>query len=251
MVSGKMHRMANPAGVTQTVVLAAGNGSRLGSQASGIPKPLVVVGGVPLVGHALAHARSTGCREAVVVVGYEGASVRAAVETMKGDLSVRFVETSDPSAPNGLSLLAAAPLAAPLFFLQMVDHLFCQPTLPRLAASPLAGDEEGRVLVDGAPGELDLNDATKVRVTEGRVRAIGKGLEPWDAIDAGCFLLTRAIFDALGRVPSSEPRTVSSGMRQLVAGGFLGAVDLEGVPWVDVDTPSDRELAERLLNPTV
>jgi hypothetical protein len=100
------------------------------------------------------------------------------------------------------------------------------------------------VLVDRAPRDLDLDDATKVRREGDRVTAIGKGLEPWDAIDAGCFVLTPAVFDALRRVPASEPRSVSSGMRQLVAQGALGAVEIVDTPWVDVDTPADLALAD-------
>jgi choline kinase len=166
-------------------------------------------------------------------------------------LRVRFVETADPALPNGLSLLAAEPLARPPFFLQMVDHVFGDVTLPRLVGSPLAADEAGRVLVDRAPRDLDLNDATKVRRAGDRVTAIGKGLEPWDAIDAGCFVLTAAVFDALRRAPESEPRSVSSGMRQLVARGALGAVEVGNTEWVDTDTPADRALAESLMQRTL
>jgi choline kinase len=129
----------------------------------------------------------------------------------------------------------------------MVDHLFSDVTLPKLVAVPLTLRDGGRVLVDAAPVNLDLEDATKVRLEARRVRAIGKGLDPWDAIDAGCFVLTHAIFDALRAVPADEPRTVSSGMRQLVAADLLAAVDLDGVGWMDVDTPADRAAAERLL----
>ena len=129
----------------------------------------------------------------------------------------------------------------------MVDHLFGDIALPKLVASPLNPDETGRVLVDRAPGDIDLRDATKVRLAGGRVQAIGKGIEPWDAVDAGCFVLTSGVFDALRRAPASEPRTVSSGMRQLVSRGSLGAVDVDGTRWVDVDTPADIDLAETLL----
>ena len=237
------------AGVTQTIILAAGSGSRLGA-ANGVPKPLMEVGGVPLVGHALRHARVSGCREAVVVVGHEGARVRSAVERMASGLSVRFITLPDASQPNGVSLLAAESLALPQFFLQMVDHVFAQPVLPTLIASPLEPREGGRVLVDGVPSaHLDLDDATRVRLAGDRVVAIGKDVRPWDAIDAGCFVLTSAVFDALRRVAATEPRTVSSGMRQLAARGALSAVDLGGVEWADVDTPADQETAERLLLP--
>ena len=126
-------------------------------------------------------------------------------------------------------------------------HLFGDIALPRLVSSPLRPDETGRVLVDRAPGGIDLRDATKVRLAGGRVQAIGKGIEPWDAVDAGCFVLTAGVFDALRRAPATEPRTVSSGMRQLVSRGALGAVEVDGTRWVDVDTPADRDLAETLL----
>jgi 1L-myo-inositol 1-phosphate cytidylyltransferase len=234
--------------VTQTVILAAGNGSRLSSGSKGVPKPLTRIGGIPLLAHALAHARAAGCVEAVIVVGYEGGRVMAAAEGMAAGISLRFVETPDHRAPNGLSLLAAEPLAHESFFLQMVDHLFGDVALTRLTERPLASGEAGRVLVDGAPLGLDLDDATKVRIKGDRAVAIGKGLDPWDAIDAGCFVLTHDVFDALRRVGSSEPRTVSSGMRQLVERGALGLAHVDGIGWVDVDTPADMQIAERLIH---
>lgn len=239
--------MSDSGPVTQTVILAAGNGSRLESAAVGVPKPLMMVGGISLVAHALAHARAAGCDEAVIVVGHEGARVRAAIEALHTGLSLCFADSADPSAPNGVSLLAAEPFVRPRFFLQMVDHLFEEATLPRLIAAPLSTDEAGRVLVDRMPRGLDLADATKVRLTGNRVTAIGKDIEPWDGIDAGCFVLTAAIFDALRQAPASEPRTVSSGMRQLVSRRSLGAVDVDGTAWVDVDTPADRDAAETLV----
>ena len=235
--------------VTQTVVLAAGTGTRLGSAEAGVPKPLLTVAGVPLIAHALGHAAASGCTDALVVIGFEGRQVKAAVEAIGSPLRICFVETADHTAPNGHSLLAAEPLAHPRFFLQMVDHLFEDVVLPKLIAPPWRADEQARVLVDRAPVGLDLDDATKVRMEQGRVIAIGKAVAPWDAIDAGCFLLTHEVFAALRRAPANEPRTVSSGMRQLVLQNRLTAVDVKGIEWMDVDTPADRDAAERLLVP--
>lgn len=233
--------------VHQTIILAAGVGARLGSSEAGVPKPLMTVAGVPLIAHALAHADASGCREAIIVIGHEGARVREAVEAMAPALRVRFVANPDPTTPNGESLLVAAPHAADRFFLQMVDHLFAEPVLPRLASAALEPATAGRVLVDRAPTNLDLSDATKVRLAGDRVTAIGKGLEPWDAIDAGCFVLTPSVFSALKAVNGNEPRTVSSAMRQLVAAGALGVAEIAGVRWIDVDTPDDRAEAELLI----
>ena len=244
--------MVRLAPVRQTVLLAAGFGSRLGSAERGVPKPLVSVAGRPLISHALDHARAAGCVEAVVVIGHEGHRVRAAVEGMSPGLSVRFVQNPDFSAPNGRSLLVAEAEVSGPFYLQMVDHVFAGTALTRLAQQPLGPEEAGRLLIDRTPGaEIDTADATKVRLAGARVTAIGKGIEPWDAIDTGCFLLTPAVFDALRRVNASEPLTVSAGMRQLVADGSLGTADVDGVDWIDVDTPSDLAIAERLIDAPV
>jgi choline kinase len=237
--------------VLQTVILAAGSGSRLATTRGDTPKPLITVCGRPLMAHALAHAASAGCEEALVVVGHEAARVRSALECMDLPLRLRFVENADYTAPNGVSLLAAERLAAPAFFLQMVDHLFGAPALGRLVEQPMADGEVGRVLVDSSPSShIDLDDATKVCLFGDRVTAIGKGLAAWNAIDAGCFLLTGGVFDALRRVPPSEALTVSSGMRRLVAHLSLGVVDLCGAPWADVDTPLDRDHAEQMFGQT-
>jgi len=237
--------------VVQTVILAAGSGSRLAPVRGDVPKPLMTVCGVPLIAHALAHAQRAGCEEAIVVLGYEADRVRAAVDGLPSSLRVRFEYSADYTAPNGLSLLAAEPSAQPVFYLQMVDHLFIEPVLDRLAADPLDGGVGGRVLVDSQPtAEIDLDDATKVCLAESLVTAIGKGLPAWDAVDAGCFVLTHEIFDALREVQRREGMTVSSGMRRLVERGRLGSVDIHGAAWIDVDTPIDRERAERMLEQT-
>jgi len=233
--------------VHQSIILAAGVGARLGQAGGGVPKPLMTVAGVPLVAHALSHAIASGCREAIIVIGHEGARVRRAVEAMTPAIEIRFVSNPDPTTPNGESLLVAEPVAADRFYLQMVDHLFARPVLPRLSTVKLNGAVAAQVLVDRAPINLDLSDATKVRLAGDRVTAIGKGIGSWDAIDAGCFVLTRSIFDALRAVPSSEPRTVSSAMRQLVDRRALRAAEISGVRWIDVDTPGDRAEAELLI----
>jgi choline kinase len=240
--------------VTQTVILAAGLGARLSRSVTSIPKPLLDVAGLPLVAHALAHAAASGCTEAVIVIGHERARVREAIEetgamtAAAARVAVRFVENPDPTTPNGESLLAADGSVHDRFFLQMVDHLFAEPVLRRLASPPFDARTSARVLVDRAPVNLDLSDATKVRLAGDRVTAIGKMVEPWDAIDAGCFLLTPAVFDALRDVPPGEPRTVSSAMRKLAERRALAAAELVGVQWIDVDTPADRADAERLLS---
>ena len=121
--------------------------------------------------------------------------------------------------------------------------------LPLLDRGRFRDDEAGRLLVDLSPDVLlDLEDATRVQLEGKRIVAIGKGLPAWDAVDTGCFLLTDRVFDALRDVPASEPRTVSSAMRRLVAEGALWAVSIGAIAWADVDTPADLASAQQALS---
>lgn len=45
--------------VRQTIILAAGSGSRLASARGDVPKPLMTVAGVPLIAHAIEQDRKS------------------------------------------------------------------------------------------------------------------------------------------------------------------------------------------------
>jgi choline kinase len=233
--------------VRQTVILAAGHGQRIGSREHGIPKPLMEVAGRTLLEYALVQASAAGCEEAIVVVGGGREKLQEFLEGIKPPLKLRLLFNPDFHHPNGISLLAAESLVRGSFYLQMSDHLFGEPVLPRLSRSGAAPGECMRLLVDAEPLYSDEEDATKVRLREGRISDIGKELPTWDAVDTGCFLLDGRIFDALKGVGRPEETSVTAGMKGLLGDGLLAAVDLRGVPWVDVDTPRDREEAERIF----
>jgi choline kinase len=234
--------------IRQTVILAAGHGSRLTAASAGLPKPLVKVAGRALIDHALAQAAAAGCEQAVVVTGNGAELITAHFAAEKAPLDVKLVYNDRFNEPNGVSLLAAAPHVDGPFFLQMADHLFVRPVLSVLAEPAAAPAECVRLLVDFKPVAIDEDDATKVQVKDGRITAIGKDVWVYDAVDTGCFLLDARVFDALSEVARSEPPSVTLGMRRLIAAGQLAAVSLTGVRWTDVDTPEDFAKAELLLS---
>jgi len=231
----------------QTVILAAGFGQRLGSQDHGTPKPLMRVSGRPLIDYALAQAAAAGCVEAIVVVGNSGDRVQAYLESAKNPLDVKVAVNPDYHLPNGVSLLAAEGFIEGPFFLQMSDHLFGEPVLERLAAPGAAAEGTLRLLVDRAPVYTDDEDSTKVCLDGSMITSIGKELPRWDAVDTGYFLLDPRVFDALREVGIPEETSVTAGMQRLIAAGIFAGVELHDVTWVDVDTPLDREEAEKLF----
>jgi choline kinase len=232
------------------VILAAGFGERLGSRDHGTPKPLMRVFGRPLIEYAIAQAAAAGCEEAIVVVGNGAGAVRTHLEGAGLPLEVTVTVNPEYHLPNGVSLLAAEPFLRGPFYLQMSDHLFAEPVLARLAGPDPAPPGSLRLLVDADPVYTDDGDSTKVCLDEGRITSIGKALAHWDAVDTGCFLLDRRVFDALREIGEPGQRSVTAGMQRLVDAGVLAGVALGGITWVDVDTPVDRRKAEELFGLT-
>lgn len=231
----------------QTVILAAGYGSRLAAQRGELPKPLVKVAGGSLLDHALGQAVAAGVSEAIIITGKGADQIEAHLAQVRLPLKLTLVHNQRYDQPNGVSLLAAAPYVTGGFYLQMADHLFAQPVLARLAAANAAPEGMGRLLVDFHPVGIDEADATKVRVTGGRISHIGKELHPYDGVDTGYFRLEPEVFDALREVARWEPPSVTLGMRKLIERGRFAAVELTGVRWTDIDTPEDYAKAELLL----
>ena len=73
------------------VVLAAGQGKRMGSP---LAKVLHPVGGKPMVRHVVEAARAAGASPIVIVVGHQAEAVRA--EFGPGEADVRFALQAEP-----------------------------------------------------------------------------------------------------------------------------------------------------------
>jgi len=230
--------------VTRAVVLAAGRGSRLESER---PKPLERVLGLPLLSRTLHTLRRGGVDEAYVVVGYQADQVRRGMEGWIPDgLRVHWVENPDWQEPNGLSVLAAAELVDGPFLLTMTDHVFSPEAVRALIRGGTCGGVNLAVDYDLA-GVLDMDDATKVRVRDGRIQDIGKELDEYQAVDTGVFLASPALFDAIRRSARDGDASLSGGVRRLASAGAAGVTDIGDLTWQDVDTPRDRVEARRRL----
>lgn len=225
----------------QAVILAAGAGTRLRS-ASPI-KPLTLLGGRPLLMHLLDRLAAAGVVEAIVVVGYEGEAIRAALAGPQ-PVRVTMVDNPDWTAPNGLSLRAAAPHLADRALLVMADHLV-SPALYRRVANSDLGAAALALGIDRRLGHawVDEADVTRVATRGAHIVAIGKNIAVYDAYDTGVFLITPALVEALaGDTPS-----LSDGVGVLARAGRALAVDCSGDPWLDIDDPRALALAEAAL----
>lgn len=218
----------------QAIVLAAGMGTRLRSVSDS--KPLTPVGGRVLLHRILDNLAAAGVTRPVVITGYAGDRVGAVARAAGAEV----VHNRDWTAPNGVSVLAAAAVLEERALLVMGDHLASPALYAAVAAASLA--DAGLVLgVDRRLGHpwVDEEDVTRVstRPMAGgldRIVAIGKGIASYDAYDCGVFLISQALMSALAAV---ENPGLSDGVRMLAAGGGAAVLDISCHDWIDIDDP--------------
>jgi choline kinase len=229
------------------LILAAGDGDRLHPLTDGLPKPLLKVGGRPIIRHVLDGLVDAGVHDAAIVVGYHGAQIRDALEgAQPRGMALRFVENPAYDLGNARSIWAARHSMPRdrCFVLAMGDHL----VEPALTGALVAGaDGRCRLAVDrAAPGDPRADEATRARVRDGRVVDLGKALDEWNALDTGVFWCTPRLFGAI--TPDLRDGEAGAVFASLARAGELDAVDVTGRRWIDIDTADDLRAAERMLD---
>ncbi len=232
--------------ISTAVILAAGMGTRLFKNGE-MPKPLLRVVGLPLIARVMEAAAQAGIRRFVIVIGYRADTMRAEIPSLlpKG-CALELVENPRFEESNGVSLLAALKAVQEPFVLLMSDHIFSHDRLGRAIEHHARTGRCLLVVEDCKDFEGDIEDATRVRVVDGKVHDIGKGLGAYDAIDTGMFILSpEPVRSALCRCGPSP--SISDGMRKLASAGELDTLFLRQGYWQDVDTPEDYKTAEAKL----
>jgi len=229
----------------QAIILAAGEGTRLGT---GRPKCLTEIGGRPLIDHQLDALVAAGVRAPIVVAGFERDQVR---ETVRGRARVvvneRYAETNSLYS----FLLARGLVHGPTFVLN-ADVLFD----PRVAMR-LARRRSSALACDSSSG--DEAEHMKVEIRHGQLRSMSKTLssERCGGENLGVLRLdaraTRLAFAAAERVIAAgeEHAWLATAINVVAERERIECVDVAGEPWVEIDFPEDLEQARGQVWPAI
>ena len=87
-------------GIGTGVILCGGRGTRLQEHSRSIPKPLVEIGGRPILWHVIQIYAAQGVRRFVLCTGYQGEAIeRFVAGAALGGVSVQCAATGD-DVPN-------------------------------------------------------------------------------------------------------------------------------------------------------
>lgn len=231
--------------ITDAVLLMAGAGSRLATtSANVIPKPLLPIGGRPLVSYTLDAFATAGVHKVHAVLGANSDLLVAGLRRLlPAGISLNIIRNPEWQKQNGVSVLCVAPHVEAPFFLAMGDHLFEPAILRTLVGRAKLGFTN--LAIDRKIGTVfDLADAMKVETRGDRVVAISKELTRYDAIDTGVFLCGTEIFPYLRRARVHGDCSLADGLRLMAADRNVAAINIGDAWWQDVDTPEMLRHAE-------
>ena len=220
------------------VVQAGGFGHRIRAIASDTPKPLLPVGGVPMVERIVRQLVDAGVRLATVVVGANGASIRATLlrllPSLPADLRLDFFEEATPLGNAGaLAEIATGDSDVLLSFADLVTELDFRQLFAvhaqRGCNITLTSHYENHQLT---LGEL-IVDGDRVRGYQEKPRKAFLICSGIAIFDARAMAVARAL---------PRPFGISNLVLAMLGAGCTATHWLHGAYWIDVNTP---ELLER------
>ena len=234
----------------KAIILAAGQGSRLGHLVDDRPKCLIDFNGRSLLDRQLDTLAANGVGEAVVVTGFRDDQIEAAIAARTGGPKVRTVfNPFYKVADNTGSLFMARDELAGDCLVWNGDTLVSDALMAKVVANRQPGI---CVTID----RKDAYDDDDMKVIEegGRLTAIGKRIAGGvNAESIGLLAFRdggaerfRGAIEAAMRTPEGTTIWYLRVIHHLAQDGEVQVLDISGEEWGEVDFPPDVEAARAL-----
>ena len=225
-------------------IISAGKGNRLVSEGYRQPKPLVPIGGVPMIERLARIMMRCGADRIAVIVNADNRETVEFVTRLSSELPIDLTVKSTPSPMH--SLMELAPyLGNDRLCVTTVDTVFSETLFHTMM------DEFARTPYDGMMGVTSLIDDEKPLYVDvdGEMMIQGfldeMGVSRF--VSAGIYALKASAFDILKECLDSGQVRMRYFQRQLLQAGMqLQAFDMEQV--VDVDHADDVAKAQQIAS---
>ena len=214
----------------KVMILAAGYGKRLRPLTDHTPKPLVEIGGKPMIVHHLEKLSTAGFTEAVINLGHLGAKIPDALgDGTSWGMSIAYSDEGPDPLETGGGLAKALPLLGDDTFLVVNGDVWCDMDFASIPKELPAKDDAMLYLVP-KPEWRERGDFSLT--AEGRVVED----ENPQLLYAGLALYHPRILDGA----KVEKFSIVPRLKEAIAGDRVGGV-LHSGNWDDVGTPERLE----------
>jgi NDP-sugar pyrophosphorylase family protein len=225
-------------------VIAAGAGERL--SAAGPLKPLVRVGGRPLIDRVLGSIADAGGTDVVVIINERSLAVRDHVSGGRWPFGLRWIVETTPSSMHSFLrvLEALADGTDDRVLIATVDTVVRGGTFAAFVRAARATAADVTLALTTF---VDDEHPLRVRVAgDGRVSALGEAAGESPFVTAGYYFVHARVLDEADLARRDAEPALRTFLARLLARGYR----IDGVVMpdsIDVDRPSDVVVAERLL----
>lgn len=242
----------------KVVLLAGGRGTRLAEETTTLPKPMIEIGGRPLLFHLMQYYAAHGFKEFLIACGYRGEVIKEYFRSLPDRMSDYVIDLRDGS----LDIVKPAQLD---WRIGVFDTGLDTSTGGRiLRLRELIGREPFMVTYGDGLGAIDLTALVIFHRSHGRLATVTAVRPParfgalvldgprvlqflekpqtregW--INGGFFVFEPGIFDLLDEVSPLE----RGPLERLAAAGELRAFRHDGF-WQPMDTLRDKQILEAL-----
>lgn len=244
----------------QVVILAGGYGTRLSEETHLRPKPMVEIGGKPILWHIMKYYASFGCENFVICAGYKASSIKQYFldyRTLNSDVTFHFSKNeieyhSEPDenwnvtivdtgldTQTGGRLRRISHLLDDKFFLTYGDGL-SNVDLKKLKDTHEANQNDVTVTAVRPPGRFGALSLEDEQVSGFIEKPMGDG--SW--INGGYFLCEKRFLD---RIEGDQTVLEQSPLAGAARDGKMGAHKHDGF-WHPMDTLRDKNMLETLWN---
>jgi len=221
----------------QVVILAGGFGTRLAEETDVIPKPMVSIGGTPILVHIMNYYSMFGHNEFVIALGYKADVIREYfTNNPRPDLKIELVDTGLETSTGG-RVKFLEPLLNQEFMLTYGDGL-SNVNIDELIHHHKKSNKVATVTAVRPPARFGT-----IEISNGLVTKFAEK-DPQDSgwINGGFFVCQKSIIDSILDTTESLE---SSPMRLLVEKRQLASYQHNGW-WQPMDTLRDKRTLESL-----
>ncbi|MCW1429341.1 glucose-1-phosphate cytidylyltransferase [Novosphingobium sp. JCM 18896] len=244
----------------KAVILAGGLGTRLGEETSLRPKPMVEIGGMPILWHIMKIYSAHGVNDFVVCLGYKGYMIKeffanyflhaadVTIDLAQNSLEVHekrsepwkitLVETGAETQTGGRLKTVRKYLADDEPFLMTYGDGVSSVDVTAQLAFHKAHGRKSTITAVAPPGRFGALEFDGDKVTAFREKPAGDG----GLINGGFFVLEPSVIDL---IDAPETLWEKEPMETLAASGEMVAWRHEGF-WQPMDTLRDKQNLEQL-----
>jgi glucose-1-phosphate cytidylyltransferase len=247
----------------KTIILCGGMGTRLREETEYKPKPMVEIGGRPILWHIMKHYAHYGFNEFILALGYKGdvirdyflnyykynrdftvdlssGDVRIENEGSKNNWKVTLVETGDESMTGFRTKLAGKYITEDRFMLTYGDAV-ATVNLEKLVAFHKQKDTIGTVTGVYPPSRF--GDLVVKEDMVSKFKQQLKDVENQQPINGGYFVFKKEFLDILPNDPKADLEGLA--MDKIVESGNLSVYDHKGF-WHSMDTFRDNQRLNKM-----